>query len=155
VIGVGVGVVVMVGRAAIVNAVRMLLRGMVVAAARPRAAGVAMAVDLALAVDLAMGMPVLTGLTRLMEMAVIVGMAGVLRLAGVVAVVVVVGMDLAVAVGMAGAEGQGHAIGLASPRALPFAEVAAFDQAFHMMVVALLGQAHLLLKAQHLSPVFA
>lgn len=148
-IGVGVGVVVMVRRAAIVNAVRMLLRGMVVAAARPRAAGAAMAVDLA------MGMPVLTGLTRLMGMAVIVGMAGVLRLAGVVAVVVVVGMDLAVAVGMAGAEGQGHAIGLASPRALPFAEVAAFDQAFHMMVVALLGQAHLLLKAQHLSPVFA
>ena len=132
-IGVGVGVVVMVGRAAIVNAVRMLLRGMVVAAARPRVAGIPMAVDLA------MGMPVLVGLTGLMGMAVIVGMAVV----------------VAVAVGMAGAEGQGHAIGLASPRALPFAEVAAFDQAFHMMVVALLGQAHLLLKAQHLSPVFA
>jgi hypothetical protein len=82
-----------------------------------------------------------------MGVAVIVGMRVVVGMAVVVAV--------AGAVGMAGAEGQGHAIGLASPRALPFAEVAAFDQAFHMMVVALLGQAHLLLKAQHLSPVFA
>ena len=90
-----------------------------------------------------MGVSVLMGMSVLVRVAMPLGWAGVVGVA--------VGMVMA----MAGTERQRHAIGLAGPRALPFTQVAAFDQALHVVVVALLGQAHLLLEAQHLSPVLA
>ena len=46
-------------------------------------------------------------------------------------------------------------IDLADPGALPLAERAAFRQPLHVVMVALLGPAHVLFKAEHLSPVLA
>lgn len=126
-----------------------------------------------------MPMAVSVSMAVLVPMAVLVRQAvfrrmGVRR-AGCMGVLVAVGLVLAVvgvrlrcragtwglnalgsgAAPWAGAERQRHAVGLAGACALPFAQVAAFHQAFHMVVVALLGQAHLLFKAQHLGPVLA
>ena len=52
-------------------------------------------------------------------------------------------------------QGQRHAIGLAGPRALALAEGAALHQTLHMVVMAVLGAAHLQLEPQHLGPVLA
>jgi hypothetical protein len=51
--------------------------------------------------------------------------------------------------------GVGWRIALAGTRAFPLAELAALHGTLHMVVVAVLGAAHLPLKAQHLGPVFA
>ena len=51
--------------------------------------------------------------------------------------------------------GDGNTIRLAGPCAFPFTQRAAFGQPFHVVVVALLDSADILLKAQHLSPVLA
>ena len=47
--------------------------------------------------------------------------------------------------------GDGNTIRLAGPCAFPFTQRAAFGQPFHVVVVALLDSADILLKAQHLS----
>ena len=47
------------------------------------------------------------------------------------------------------------AIGLTRSRALQLAEHAAFGQTLHMVVMTLLSTSDVLLKAKHLSPVFA
>ena len=46
-------------------------------------------------------------------------------------------------------------VDLADTGALPLAERAAFRQPLDVVMVALLGPAHVLFKAEHLSPVFA
>ena len=51
--------------------------------------------------------------------------------------------------------GDGNTIRLAGPCALPFTQRAALGQPFHVVVVALLNSADVLLKAQHLGPVLA
>ena len=77
-------------------------------------------------------------------MAVIVGMTVVVAMAVTVVVPV-----------MVRTEGDGDAIGLTGPRAFPFAKITAVRQPFHVVVMALLGQAHLILKTKHLSSVLA
>jgi hypothetical protein len=52
-------------------------------------------------------------------------------------------------------KGQRHAIALAGPGAFALTEGAALHQALDMVVMAVLGPAHLLLKAQHLVAVLA
>ena len=51
--------------------------------------------------------------------------------------------------------GDGNTIRLAGPRAFPLAERAALRQPLHVVMVAFLGSANVLLEAQHLGPVFA
>ena len=51
--------------------------------------------------------------------------------------------------------GQGHAILLAGSGAFPFTQLAALHQAFHVVVVAVLGGSHLGFEAQHLGAVLA
>ena len=55
-----------------------------------------------------------------------------------VVMAVIVGMTVVVPV-MVRAEGDGDAIGLAGPRAFPFAKITAVRQPFHVVVMALLG----------------
>ena len=51
--------------------------------------------------------------------------------------------------------GDGNTIRLAGPCAFPFAERAALRQPLHVVVVAFLCSAYVLLEAQDLGPVFA
>ena len=51
--------------------------------------------------------------------------------------------------------GDGNTIRLAGPRAFPLAERAALRQPLHVVMVAFLSSANVLLEAQHLGPVFA
>ena len=63
-------------------------------------------------------------------------------------------MTVVVAVPMA-AMGQRHSIGLAGPGAFVLAELAGLIEAFHMVVMAVLGRANFGFKAQYLLAVFA
>jgi hypothetical protein len=78
----------------------------------------------------------------------------VVRVVMVMRVVMCVLMPGRVLVGWA-AQGQGNTIGLAGPCALPLAEGAALHQAFHVVMVAVLGGTHFLLEAEHLGSVLA
>lgn len=62
---------------------------------------------------------------------------------------------VAVVMVMVMAMGNRDAIGLAGTGAFALAKRAAFGQPFHVMVMAFLGPADVLLKPKHLSPVFA
>ena len=71
-------------------------------------------------------------------------------------VVVVVVVVIVVALAMAWAtQRQGDSVGLAGARALPLTEGAALHQPFHVVMVAVLGGAHLLLETEHLGSVLA
>ena len=71
-----------------------------------------------------------------------------------VVMAVIVGMAVVMPV-MVRTEGDGDAIGLAGPRAFPFTKVTPVRQPFNVVMMALLGQAHLILKTKHLSSVLA
>ena len=149
-IGMGVGVVVMVRLCQLAGARRMI---MAVERWRPLPVGLMMVtrVVLAVFVDVAVRVFVFVALrvcmAVTMAVAVPVGMA-----VGVVMPRVSGGRGVSTS---ATSERQGHAVGLAGPGAFPLAKGAALDQTLHMVVVALLGQTHLLLEPQHLGPVFA
>ena len=74
------------------------------------------------------------------------------RLLVVVVVVVVVVIVMGVVVLP---QGNRHAVGLAGAGAFALAQVTAVGQAFDVVVMAVLGGAHLALKTQHLGPVLA
>ena len=74
----------------------------------------------------------------------------------VIMLVVVIVVVVVVALAMAWAtQRQGDTIGLAGARALPLTEGAALHQPFHVVMVAVLGGAHLLLETEHLGAVLA
>ena len=73
---------------------------------------------------------------------------------GIGRMVMVASIAMAVIVGAVIVVSRDH-IDLADPGALPLAERAAFRQPLDVVMVALLGPAHVLFKAEHLSPVLA
>ena len=74
----------------------------------------------------------------------------------VMAVVMAVAVVMARIVPMAVApQGDRDAIGLAGAGAFVLAEITAFAEAFDVVVMAVLGGAHLQFEAQHLGPVLA
>lgn len=72
----------------------------------------------------------------------------------VMPVLVFVAMPVAVGV-LVVSQGNRHAVGLAGAGAFALAQVTAVGQAFDVVVMAVLGGAHLALKTQHLGPVLA
>ena len=71
---------------------------------------------------------------------------------GMVMLVIRFTMGMAVFMAMSS---RRDSIGLAGPRAFPLAERAALRQPLHVVMVAFLSSANVLLEAQHLGPVFA
>ena len=85
----------------------------------------------------------------------VVWFVAVVCVAVTVAVVVAVVGFVVVVMAVAAGRRERHTIALAGPRALALAQGAALHQTLHVVMVAVLGAAHLHFKAEHLGPVLA